>query len=306
MPLAHLLYHSLHERLLTLPDDVRVYPTHGAGSFCTTSTCDRRVTTIGNERWNNPLALAASKEEFLERAMTGLGSYPPYFRHLREVNRKGASVLEHSTPFPQLTPSQVQTEVARGAVIIDLRSPIAYATGHLTGSYGIPFISPFIRWVGWVVPFGSSIGLVSDDANERAAAVQQLRAIGFDDLCGYMDGVRDGHKEGLPLARTDILPQADLRQWLSKKDKPLLLDVRFADEYREGHLPGAHHIEAGALTNGATRTLPTNRPIVIYFRSGNRATVGYSLLERRGFQNVVLLESGYAQWQASSFETVRF
>ena len=304
VPLAHQLYHSIHERLLTLPDNVVVYPTHGAGSFCNSAVSDRRVTTIGNERWNNRFALATSEQEFIKLALTELGSFPNYFHHLREINRQGPHILDNDE-LPELSPHQVLNQVARGAVVIDLRSPREFAKGHLTGSFGIPFAAPLNRWVGWVVPFGTPLVLLCDNAMERADAVKQLLNIGYDDLRGYLDGITAWEQEGLPLTPTEIVPQPALREWLRRADSPVLLDVRFADEYRAGHLPNARHVETGALTNGVTRTLPQDHPIVIYCRSGLRATVGYSLLERRGFQNVSMLDGGYMHWEANGFETVK-
>lgn len=304
VPLAHQLYHSIHERLLELPDEVIVYPTHGAGSFCNAAVSSRRVTTIGNERWNNRFALAASEQEFIRVAQEGLGSYPDYFHYLRELNRRGPRLVNELHEPGLLSPAQVQKEVARGAVLIDLRSPRAFARGHLAGSFGIPFASPAARWVGWVVPFGEPIVLISDNESERTETVEQLINIGFENIRGYMDGVAAWQAEGFPVVQAGILPQPALREWIQSDERPLLLDVRFADEYNDGHLPLAQHIEAGALTHGRAGALPQDRPIVVYCRSGNRATVGYSLLERRGFHNVLMLEGGYQHWRANGFETV--
>lgn len=304
LPLAHQLYHSIQKQLLALPDDVIVYPTHGAGSFCNSAVSSRRVTTIGNERWNNRFALASAEEEFIKVALEGLGSYPEYFHYLREFNRRGPRLLSEVEQPKLLTPIEVQTEVARGAVLVDLRTPRAFAKGHLAGSFGIPFASPAARWIGWVVPFGKPIILIADNKAERAETIRHLLSIGFENIRGYMDGVATWQAEGLPLVHAGILPQPALREWIQSEDRPLLVDVRFADEYSDGHLPLAQHIEAGELTHGNVRALPKDQPIVVYCRSGNRATVGYSLLERRGYQNVLMLEGGYMNWRANGFETV--
>ena len=131
-PLARALWRSLHERILALPDDVAVYPTHGAGSFCAAPTNGQRTTTIGRERAANPLLASPDEDTFVARLLAGYGSYPPYFLRLRERNRLGPDVV--GSPFPPL-PTVAADQVARlvddGAVVVDARRVESWASGHV-------------------------------------------------------------------------------------------------------------------------------------------------------------------------------
>ena len=201
-PLAHDLFHTLHDKLAYLPDDVRVYPTHGAGSFCNTTSTGARFTTIGQERQNNPFFQIQDEEEFVRRALTGLSSYPTYYRSMRAVNKKGARILGGIPVLGPLSPLAVQSHLATGTAVIDIRSAAQFAAGHITGSYGIPLATPLLTWAGWVIPFGKPIILLADSAAARQEAVRQLIRIGYDDLPGYVDGGLEAWQDaGLAVTR---------------------------------------------------------------------------------------------------------
>jgi hydroxyacylglutathione hydrolase len=302
-PLARRLYNTIHHRLLGLSDDVRVYPTHGAGSFCAAPASRERTTTIGSERLTNRLAQAGSEDEFVRMALTGLPSYPSYYRYLRELNRKGPRVLGGVPPPPSLSPQDAQRLMENGAVIVDIRRPREFAAGHIRDSYGIPLASPLVTWAGWVVPFGSQIILVADDAAKREEAVRQLIRIGYDDLQGYLDGgIEAWEAAGLPVAGTPMIDVNELHARLQRGDAPHVIDVRFESEWKEGHLPGAEHIEAGRLAEPENTGVPRDRPVVIHCSAANRATVALSLLERRGYRNLTVLDTGFGKWRDSGYE----
>jgi hydroxyacylglutathione hydrolase len=161
--LSRQLYHTLHEQLLCLPDEVTVYPTHGAGSFCSAPVSIERSTTIGRERQQNLLVRAASEEEFIAQALRNLPDYPTYFRHMRPINQRGPRVLKGLPNLEPLAPESVQRQMARGVAVIDARPAHEFIARHIPESYGIPLSAPLITWAGWVVPFGTPIILVADD-----------------------------------------------------------------------------------------------------------------------------------------------
>lgn len=303
IPLAHSLYHTIHKKLALLPDDVVVYPTHGAGSFCNTSSSGERFTTIGQERRSNPFLQIPDEEAFVERATTGLSSYPTYYRHMRAVNRKGGRILGGVPVLEALTPAQVRDQLKAGAVVVDVRETSQFLAGHIPDSYGIPLVTPLITWAGWVIPFGTPLVLVADTPVERLEATRQLIRIGYDDLRGYLEGgVEAWQASGQPLTSTKSLSAAQLKDWLGQKDAPVLLDVRFNREWNESHIHGAKHVEAGTLGDVARSLLPEDRPVVVHCQRGNRSTVAVSLLEQKGFKNVYALEAGYQAWVESGFE----
>ena len=303
--LAHDLYNTIHKKLALLPDDVVVYPTHGAGSFCNTSSSGERFTTIGQERLNNPFLQIPDEEGFVQRATTGLSSYPTYYRHMRAVNKKGGRILGSlGTPtLEPLSPEQVKQQLKTGAVVVDIRDTDCFLDGHIEGSYGIPLVTPLITWAGWVIPFGTPIILLTQNSAERQEATRQLIRIGYDDLRGYLDGgIKAWQESGLPLVSTKSVNAGQLKDWLVQKDAPSILDVRYNKEWHAGHIRGAKHVEAGTLPEVARSLLQEDRPLVVHCQRGNRSTVAISILEQKGYKNLYALEAGFQAWVQAGYE----
>lgn len=307
IPLAHSLYHTIHKKIALLPDDVMVYPTHGAGSFCNTSSNGARFTTIGQERLSNPFLQTPDEDEFIKRATTGLSSYPTYYGNMRPVNKKGGRILGNMgvTLIESLTPAQTQSQLKTGAVIVDVRDTHNFLEAHIEGSYGIPLVTPLVVWAGWVIPFGAPIVLIANDPAERLEATRQLVRIGYDDIRGYLEGgVEIWQASGLPVTSTKHITAPQLKDWLAQKDAPNVLDVRFNREWHEGHIRGAKHVEAGALTDVARSLLHDDEPLVVHCQRGNRSTVAISILEQKGFKNIYALEAGIQAWADAGYEIV--
>ncbi|MFQ5856827.1 MAG: rhodanese-like domain-containing protein [Anaerolineae bacterium] len=304
-PLARHLYHTIHHKLLRFPDEVSVYPTHGAGSFCAAPSTAERTTTIGLERQRNPLVQTTSEEAFVHLALSGLPSYPTYFRYMRPVNQQGPRVLGGLPVLEPLSPEDVHQHMAQGVAVVDTRTPREFAAGHIPGAYGIPLAAPLITWAGWVVPFGSPIILTSDDLAEREAAVRQLIRIGYDDLRGYLQGgMAAWEATNLPVTQVPVIPVEELHQQLESGDGPMVLDVRQEAEWRAGHLPRAIHTEAGRLP-AEELSLSQDDPVVVHCGHADRSTVGISVLERRGYRNLMLLDGGFSAWEAVGYEVAR-
>ena len=305
-PLARQLYHTLHDKLLRFHDAVLVYPTHGGGSFCAAPASNERTTTIGRERHANRLARAFTEDEFVRLSLSDLPSYPAYYRYLRAVNQKGPRVLGGVPVLEPLPPRAVGNALANGVSVIDIRTPREFARGHIPNSYGIPLVSPLITWGGWVVPFGSPLILVADDPVKREEATRQLIRIGYDDLRGCLDGgIAAWQAAGLPTVRTRLIDVDELHAWMQRDDAPLVVDVRSDAEWRTGHLPDAMHIEAGRITESAATRVPRDRPVVLHCSAANRATVGMSLLERLGYRDLMVLDTGFGNWREAGYEVVK-
>jgi hydroxyacylglutathione hydrolase len=303
--LSRQLYHTLHDQLLHFPDDVLVYPTHGAGSFCSAPVSAERSTTIGRERRWNALLQAASEEEFIEQALRNLPDYPTYFRYMRAINQRSPRVLNGLPVLEPLLPESVQRQMTQGVAVIDTRMPSEFMAGHLPEAYGIPLAAPLITWAGWVVPFGTPIILIAKDPIEREAAVRQLIRIGYDDLRGYLDGgITAWAAAGLPTRQVPIMPAEELRLQLERGIAPIILDVRHDDEWRAGHLPRAIHLDAGRLSMSQP-SAPRDEPLIVHCGHADRSTVGLSLLERWGYRNLMLLDGGFSGWQAAGYPIVR-
>ncbi len=305
VPLARQLYRTIHAKLLALPDDVAVYPTHGAGSFCAAPTVSDRTTTIGRERATNPLARAEGEDVFVEIALRGLPSYPVYFGKLRPVNRRGPRVLGRLPELPPLSAEEVRAWIDGGGAVLDVRSALEFHRGHIPGAYGIAVDAPLVVWGGWLIPFGTPLVLVTRGLEDREEAVRQLLLIGYDDLRGYLEGGMEAWRAaGYPLEEVRKIAPSALREQLATGKAPVVLDVRQEDEWRDGHIPGAVHLENGRLP-WDDLPLPRDQPIVVHCYTRNRSTAGISVLARRGYRNLFLLDGGFAAWEKSGFEIKR-
>ena len=295
--LAHQLYRTLHERILPLGDDVVVYPTHGAGSFCTAAASAESTTTIGRERRSNLLLALPGPDAFAERLLAGMPSYPTYFDRMRAINRRGPRLLTRVPRLTRLTPHEVRVRQRRGEAVVDMRSIHDYARGHIPGVYHVELRPAFASWVGWVVPFGSPVVLVSDTTLVHEYAVRQLIRIGYDELPGYLDGGMDAwQRAGLPVEQAARLTMRELRERLERGEPLVVLDVRQAHEWRTGHLPRAILLEAGDVPR-AGLDLPRDRTLAVHCGHGERAATALSVLERRGYGRLALVTGGVDDWR---------
>jgi hydroxyacylglutathione hydrolase len=301
--LARALYRTLHERLADLPDETVVHPTHGSGSFCSTGSggsaggAQDRSTTLGFERKHNPLFQADSEEAFLETLLSGYGLFPPYFLRLREVNRRGPRVLGGPPAPPSLDPSELEQELARGTWALDVRKPERYAAGHLRGVVAVPPDRSFAVRLGWVVPFGTHLVLITDDEAAARKASMKAAGIGYEDVAGWttFEALRDA---GLPVAETPLVDADELAGRLERPGPTTVVDVRNPPEWVDGRLPGALTVEFGALRNEIPEVLRRG-PVVTYCATGARAALAASLLERAGLQEVAIFPGGPDEWRAS-------
>jgi glyoxylase-like metal-dependent hydrolase (beta-lactamase superfamily II)/rhodanese-related sulfurtransferase len=285
--LARCLWRSLHERILTLPDDLAVYPTHGAG-FCSPAGGGERVTTIGGEKQANPLLAAPDEDAFVKLLVDGLGSYPRYFLRLRGVNRTGPQVYgAEPPPLRPLPPDEFRRLVAHGAEVVDARPIAAFAAGHLPGAVSIQLRPAFATWLGWVVAGDRPLVFVLDASQDRSDLVRQALKVGYEDLAGELaGGMAAWDAAGLPVARTPLVGLEGLE---GRK----LLDIRQDAEFRAGHIPRSTHVELGDLTDAAE--LPGG-PLITLCGHGERAMTAASLLNRRGRTDVAVLDGGPSTW----------
>jgi hydroxyacylglutathione hydrolase len=302
-PLARHLYHTIHDKLLKLPDELEVFPTHGAGSFCVAPTSSDRTTTIGRERNTNALAQPQSEEEFVKRALTGLPSYPTYYKYMREVNKKGARVFGGIPILEPFTPSEVKAMMDADAalVVLDVRHNKAFGAGHIPNSYGIRVDAPLTTWAGWLIPFGSRLLLVAEDADQRLSATRQLIRIGYDDLVGYLEGGIEAWAREYRVETVQSFNSKELRERLGEVQ---VVDVRMRSEWDAGHLPNAIHFEGGRIA-WEQLPFPQEKPLAIQCASGNRSMSAISVLKRRGYHNVIQMEGGINKWRMHQFEVVQ-
>jgi hydroxyacylglutathione hydrolase len=279
--LARAAYRSIKERLFTMPDDLVVYPTHGAGSFCSTSPTGERTTTIGRERLSNPLLQAKDEDDFVARLTAGFGSYPTYFLRLRELNQTGATIFGPTPPpLRALTPDDLAGLLEAGAEIVDVRPIVDFAASHIPGSLSIQLRDQFATWLGWLVDPDRVLVFVADPDQDLADLVIQSLNIGYERFGGYLaNGITAWQQSGRSVTKTPLL-NADQIPLTSA-----IVDVRQESEWETGHVPGAIHLELGEMAE-ARADLPGE--LVLHCGHGQRSMTAASVLERAGRTDVTV------------------
>jgi glyoxylase-like metal-dependent hydrolase (beta-lactamase superfamily II)/rhodanese-related sulfurtransferase len=283
--LARAQYRSL-RRLATLPDTTAVWPTHGAGSFCSAPPGAARVTTIGAEKAANPL-LAAPDEDAFARLLASLGSYPAYFARLGEVNRRGPALLTGDPVVAPLTPAALGSLMDRGGWVIDVRPVADFAAGHIPGAVSIPLRDQFATWLGWLVPDDVPLGFVLATGQDPAEVAWQALKISYENLAGQLTGgMAAWNADSGAVEKTGLVTAGQM-------DGRAVLDVRQAAEYAAGHVPGAVHVELGDLP---ARAQDAPAGAVVMCGHGERAMTAASLLQRAGRHGLAVLTGGAGDW----------
>ncbi|TME53638.1 MAG: MBL fold metallo-hydrolase, partial [Chloroflexi bacterium] len=266
------------------------YPTHGAGSFCSAGTGGQLTTTLGRERRKNSLFTAASEDLFVRTFLAGLGTYPPYFLRLRTVNQRGARLYGvNPAALALLSVDEVRRHQAAGAIVIDVRPFVDFASGHIPAALSIALRPAFASWLGWIIQADRPLVFVRAPDQDGHDLVQQCLKIGYENLVGELAGGMSAWKEaGLPVTTIAI------RQ-VNEEPQGTPLDVRQASEWAGGHIPGAQHMELGSVM-AAAGAIPAG-PLTIYCGHGERAMTAASLLEGQGRQSLAVLDGGFDAWR---------
>jgi hydroxyacylglutathione hydrolase len=306
LPYARTMFRSLHDVILPHEDFVGVYPTHGAGSLCSTGISSTTSSTVGYERRHNPMVGSADVDRFARVLLTGQPAFPRYFARMRPTNHAGpASLGGHVPEARPLDRDEIRAELAAGALAIDLRSPSAHATSHIPGSLSIPRGSSFGTWLGWVVEHDRPLVLVLEHAEDWDDAIRQAVRIGHERVVGHLRGGFSTWTEtDAPIETGGSLTVDELAARLDRggHSAPLVIDVRQLTEYEHGHVPGSLHLAAGSLPDRLDE-LPRGRPIAAVCGSGYRASVAASLLRAAGFTDVSWVADGVPTWRRRGHPT---
>lgn len=292
------IFRSLHERLLALPDDVEVWPGHLGGSLCGSSGIDLKTSsTIGFERRHNRALAFAGEEEFVENALATLGDRPPNVERIVALNR--GPLVESIAAPTRLSPHGVEAAVAEGALAIDSRTNDQFDEAHIPGSISASaYDTGFATKVAQVIPAEAELVIVAaSDGNELDAA-ELLAAVGLP-VRGFLGGGMTAWRaEERPVQRIEALDVEGLARRLDGAGSPLVLDVRGADEYAAGHVPGSLHVPYEQLGERLGE-LPRERPIATICKGGKRSGLAASILQREGFEGVMHVSSGgFVAWRA--------
>jgi hydroxyacylglutathione hydrolase len=301
--LAGLLYDSLHAKLMTLPDNVLVYPAHGAGSLCGKNMRAERSSTIGTERLTNYALQIRSREEFIQQLTSNLPARPDYFAKDAELNRTGAAPLSELPPLRALSPEELDRMLKDGELALDVRSGDEFASGHVPGSVNIALGGQFASWAGTVLGLTAHPVLIAATDEQIEEARLRMARVGIEALDGYLaGGVAAWKQAGLPLTTVSQTTAQELERQLQSR-KVQVLDVRRAPEWQAGHIEQAIW---WPLDNFRVSPPEIDRdvPLAVHCKSGYRSMIAASLLQRAGFRRVINVAGGFDAWQQANLPSV--
>ena len=294
--LAGMLYDSLHNKLLALPDSVKVLPAHGAGSMCGRNISSETSSTIGDQRRFNYALQPMSREDFIKLVTTDLPEAPSYFSRDAQINLEGPVLLDE-LPEPLAFPPEAVQKVQRGGhLVLDTRPSAQYAAGHIPGSLHVSLSGQFASWAGSLIKPDVPLVIVAEELDRVCEARTRLARVGLEKVSGYLEsGVLAWYEAGLPLARTEQISVEELQHRIAENSVETVIDVRRPPEWNGGHIAQAIHMPLNHLSEAAL-SLDRDARIAVICASGFRSSIASSVLEQSGFRNVSNVVGGMTAW----------
>lgn len=300
--LAGRLYHSLHDKLLKLPDYLEVYPAHGAGSLCGRAVGAKWRTTIGYERNFNTVLQIKDKSEFIKSLTQDMPPAPDHFSRCSDINRHGPARLTDLPEMEELVPSQFEERIkASNIALLDSRGYHAFASQNIPGVWHIDLDGNFPTFAGWVLPTDKDILLIADDYAQALEVNTWARRVGVDRIVGYLDGGMVAWAvAGFKSTHIELTSAEDLHDMITGTTSFVLLDVRTPVEYADTHIEGAINIPVADLRTRHPE-LNKDKTTVLMCSSGNRSTLGASILKQHGFNDVYNVAGGLSGYSAAGY-----
>ena len=290
---AGILYDSIHRKIAPLGAHTLLYPAHGAGSACGGNISDRDDSTLGIEEGTNPVFLK-NRHDFVAHKLAEKMARPPYFLHMEEVNLLPGRPLDRASTFQVLQPGEFQRRMTEG-VVIDTRSPEAFAAAHIPGAYNI-WLDGVPAFGGWIADENTRIYLVADGREAMELAAMSFARIGIDTVVGILaSGMESWRDQGLPIESIATTSASETATWM-QQGRIHVLDVRDEYEWDEKHIPGAVHRYVGHLEDNLP-ALPRDSEIVVHCNVGHRSGVAASILKRNGFTRIHNMLGGITAWE---------
>jgi glyoxylase-like metal-dependent hydrolase (beta-lactamase superfamily II)/rhodanese-related sulfurtransferase len=298
--LAAILYRSIHEKLLTLPDDTEIFPAHGAGSLCGRQMSSENSSTIGQQRASNYALLAKSSEEFVHLLTDNLPARPEYFARDVDANRRGAAPISELPAVAALSASDVLGMQKQGAIVVDTRPAMLFAVAHVPGSVHIALTGQYASWAARLLGLDTPMIIAGEDEEHVRESQMRLARVGIENVVGYLaDGVMGWIQSGY---EPDYIPQIAVQEfaelWDQEGDRIVVLDVREPGEVASGAIEGSVHIPLGKLSV-RVEELDRGKLLVVHCKGGYRSSIATSILRRAGFRDVANLTGGFDAWKTA-------
>jgi glyoxylase-like metal-dependent hydrolase (beta-lactamase superfamily II)/rhodanese-related sulfurtransferase len=302
--LAGLMFDSLHGKLLTLPDNVLVYPAHGAGSLCGRNMREERFSTVGTERLTNYALQINSRDEFVWQTTSNLPARPDYFLEDAAINRAGATPMTELPELQAISAAELNAMLERGVVALDVRPNDQFAAGHVPDSINVALSGQFASWAGAVLGLSANPVLIAETTEQLDEARLRLARVGIENLAGYLDGGPAGwQRAGFAL---QPLPQITVQELNARlRENGLkVLDVRRENEWEAGHINGADWYPLDHF-KAALPPIEPKQPLAVHCQGGYRSVIACSLLQRAGHSNVINVIGGFDAWLEAQLPAAR-
>ena len=289
--LASMMFDTWNKKLSKLPDSVKIFPAHGAGSLCGAHLSDEPTSTLGEQRVSNPYLAHKNRGEFIAAVLEGLPEAPQYFQHNAKLNHDGPELVEwEPKELPWVEPSQDLTDAAKHYVV-DIRDAPAYSAGHIPNSVAIGLRGRLETWVGIMVPWDAKLVLAGEEKDLREALFRLHRV-------GYRPQLLDINKwkaANLPVSTSEMIPPQKLYAQMQTDESPQVLDVRLPSEWMGLRIGTVINIPLSELSQQAGK-LDRTIPVVAVCNSAFRSTMAVGILERAGMSKVASLAGGSEAW----------
>jgi glyoxylase-like metal-dependent hydrolase (beta-lactamase superfamily II)/rhodanese-related sulfurtransferase len=295
--MAEMMYDTLHGKLLKLPDEVEVYPAHGAGSMCGKNMSKETSSTIGEQRKFNYALKPMSKDQFVAMMTADLPEAPVYFPKDAEINRSGARGLSELQPPAAFSPQQVRELQEQGHILLDVRSAADFGAAHVPGSMNIGLGGQFAMWAGSLIPLNAAIVVIADTSAQVDESVVRLARVGIENVKGFLEGGVEGWRvAGFPVDAIEQVTVAQLKEQLANEDLQIV-DVRRPGEYVNGHVPRALNAPLASLDKSlGPLPLKKDKLTAVICAGGYRSSAAASLLQKHGFSNLLNVSGGTGAW----------
>lgn len=292
---ARQMWESL-KKFKALPDHIQVHPAHGAGSACGKALGAIPSSTVGYEKIVNWALQHTNEEDFVQELLSGQPEPPKYFAMMKKLNKVVRPLLTEVPRMKRLTMSEVNDAIASKRHVVDTRTKVSFAGGHLPGTINIQNNKSFSTWAGWILNYDEPFIIIGHE-DQLDDIMRKLMRIGLDNVAGYYPNVSDWQDAGHDLA---VLPQMDLDELKQRynHENVTVIDVRGVTEHEEGHIPGAWNIHTGYILDHLGE-IPTDKVVVISCQGGDRSSIAASVLQSKGLTNVMNFPQGFGGWAAS-------
>ncbi|MFN5375546.1 MAG: MBL fold metallo-hydrolase [Chitinophagaceae bacterium] len=292
---AHEMYKSI-KKFSDLPDYIQVWPGHGAGSACGKALGAVPSTTVGYEKVRNwAFRFANDEKGFVNFLLEDQPEPPKYFAMMKKLNKVDRPLLTSVPKLKQLSNAELSEAMNKGVKLIDARVKTEFAKGYIPGSINIQGNNSFATWAGWYLGYDEQFILLAEES-QLDDLTRKLMRIGLDNIMGYVSSTDAYVQAG---GKLDTVPVIDINTFKEVMQEPnvQIVDLRGATEYKSGHIKNADHVFVGTILKNLDK-VSKDKKVVIHCQGGDRATIGYSLLAREGYTNVLNYSASMNEWLA--------